>query len=451
MQKTAIATYSELLPLEPAYALVAEVDLVVIRWEEEQGRLSYYGIRHEGAAAFACSAYGKLTGRPAACLAIAGPGATNLLTGLWDANVDRAPVIALTGQVETQVLGPGAFQEIDLGAAFGKVAQWSQTVLHDSRHTELMNLTCKSAILNRGVAHLIFTDEVPKRQLDGTPSPGSPQGRLPSRNIVPPQDVLNATCDLLRGAKRPVIIVGHGARFQMEPVVALAEKLKAPVITTPFPAAGQSLELTLDLTTHQLIISSSDGWSATLSLNGQSAAGLCRRINTTLAAAGIELEPDLLADFKGKNLLPYDITAIARFRRVINWVDSVFKTFKGGLREETSPVLILPHHMDIAMNWFYGRLVPGVDPADEESADEQMNFGFVTGDSSIPDAYFYATAYPAPNYWTEFDPPVSAYWHTEGWTGAVLPYSSLAASARPRELLLDNLQSVQAHGAKLMS
>jgi len=85
-----------------------------LRIQEREGNLAYYGIRHEGAAAFAASAYGKLTGRPAACLAIAGPGATNLLTGLWDANVDRAPVLALTGQVDTQVLGPGAFQEVDL-------------------------------------------------------------------------------------------------------------------------------------------------------------------------------------------------------------------------------------------------------------------------------------------------------------------------------------------------
>ena len=84
-----------------------------LRIQEEAGNLSYYGIRHEGAASFACSAYGKLTGRPAACLGIAGPGSTNLLTGLWDANVDRSPVLALSGQVDTQVLGPGAFQEID--------------------------------------------------------------------------------------------------------------------------------------------------------------------------------------------------------------------------------------------------------------------------------------------------------------------------------------------------
>ena len=92
-----------------------------LRVQEEKGNLRYYGIRHEGAASFAASAYGKLTGRPAACFSIAGPGATNLLTGLWDANVDRSPVLALTGQVDTQVLGPGAFQEVDLSAAFGKV------------------------------------------------------------------------------------------------------------------------------------------------------------------------------------------------------------------------------------------------------------------------------------------------------------------------------------------
>jgi len=203
-----------------------------LRIQAEEARLSYYGIRHEGAAAFACSAYGKLTGRPAACLAIAGPGATNLLTGLWDANVDRAPVIALTGQVETQVLGPGAFQEIDQVGAFGKVAQWSQTVLHDSRHSELMNLACKSAILTDSVSHLIFPDEVPKRELDDAPAAGSPEGRLPSRNITPPQDTMQAAEALLRASKRPVIIVGHGASFQMDAVIALAEQLNAPVVTT---------------------------------------------------------------------------------------------------------------------------------------------------------------------------------------------------------------------------
>jgi thiamine pyrophosphate-dependent acetolactate synthase large subunit-like protein/nitrite reductase/ring-hydroxylating ferredoxin subunit len=216
------------------FGMVGHSNLAVaeaLRLQAGKGRLHYYGIRHEGAAAFAVSAYGKLTGRPAACFAIAGPGATNLLTGLWDANVDRAPALALTGQVETQVLGPGAFQEIDLQAAYGKVAQWSQTVLHQSRHAELMNLALKSAILNRGVSHLIFPDEVPK--LPGQDAPaGSPKGRVTPREIAPPDGSMDEAVSLLEGSKRPVIIVGHGARFHMEEVTRLAEQLEAPVITT---------------------------------------------------------------------------------------------------------------------------------------------------------------------------------------------------------------------------
>lgn len=208
-----------------------------VRIQVQQGALAYYGIRHEGAAAFACSAYGKLTGRPAACLSIAGPGATNLLTGLWDANVDRSPVIALTGQVDTQVLGPGAFQEIDLQAAYGKVAQWSQPVLHTSRHAELMNLACKSAILNRGVSHLIFPDEVPSMPAaDGVRASG-PEGRVAAQEIAPPAIAIDKAVAMLESAKRPVIIVGHGARFQMNGVMELAETLGSPVVTT-FKAKG---------------------------------------------------------------------------------------------------------------------------------------------------------------------------------------------------------------------
>ncbi len=208
-----------------------------MRRQEEAGALRFFGIRHEGAASFAASAYGKLTGRPAACLSIAGPGATNLLTGLWDANVDRSPVLALTGQVDTQVLGPGAFQEVDLVAAFGKVAQWSQPVLHTSRHAELMNLACKTAILQRGVSHLIFPDEVQNLRPPASAKVGSPRGRLTPRTIAPPPEALAAAVERLRGSRRPVIIVGHGARFDMPAVLELADQLRCPVITT-FKAKG---------------------------------------------------------------------------------------------------------------------------------------------------------------------------------------------------------------------
>jgi pyruvate oxidase len=208
-----------------------------LRRQSEEGRLKYFGIRHEGAASFAASAYGKLTGRPAACLAIAGPGATNLLTGLWDAHVDRAPVIALTGQVDTQVLGPGAFQEVDLRAAYGGVAQWSQTVLQTSRHAELVNLACRSAILNRGVSHLVFPDEVQNVQASDDAPVGTPDGRLPEASIAPPEAAMADAVARLKAATRPVIIVGHGARFDMAEVTSLAEHLGCPVLTT-FKAKG---------------------------------------------------------------------------------------------------------------------------------------------------------------------------------------------------------------------
>jgi thiamine pyrophosphate-dependent acetolactate synthase large subunit-like protein len=136
------------------------------------------------------------------------------------------------------VLGPGAFQEVDLMAAFGKVAQWSQTVLPSSKYAELVSLALKSAILNRGVSHLIFPDEVQTLTAPEDARPRRPEGRLTPRTIAPPQESLDAALDLLRGAERPVVIVGHGARFHMDPVIRLAELLDCPVVTT-FKGKGQ--------------------------------------------------------------------------------------------------------------------------------------------------------------------------------------------------------------------
>lgn len=209
-----------------------------LRLQEQKGRLKYYGIRHEGAAAFACSGYAKLTGKPAACLTIAGPGATNLMTGLWDAKVDRAPVLALTGQVDVQVLGPGAFQEIDLAAAFAPVARFSQTVLHTSKHAELMTLACKTALVERDVSHLIFPDDVQTLAVNDGAAASGPEGRLATPRISPDDETVAAARQLIETSKRPIVIVGYGARESMASVIALAETLKAPVLTT-FKAKGQ--------------------------------------------------------------------------------------------------------------------------------------------------------------------------------------------------------------------
>lgn len=208
-----------------------------LRRQSVKGQLNYVGIRHEGAASFACSGYAKLSGQPAACLTIAGPGATNLMTGLWDAKVDRAPVLALTGQVQTQVFGPGAFQDIDLKSAFEAVTRFSQPVLPGSQHAELMSLACKNAIVHRDVAHLIFPDDVQTRPADGAVAL-SPRGRLGKDSVAPDEASSAVALAAIAGAKRPLIVVGYGARNAMAPILELAEKLKAPVVTT-FKAKGQ--------------------------------------------------------------------------------------------------------------------------------------------------------------------------------------------------------------------
>ncbi len=202
-----------------------------IRRATTKGNLTYIGVRHEGAAAFAATAYGKLTGQIAACFAIAGPGSTNMLTGLYDAKVDRAPVLALSGQVPAKTIGRGAFQDLDLQAAFADVARYSTTIMSGSNHAELVGIACKTALLERDVAHLILPDEIQVQSANDAEASG-PTGRMGAREIQPPEAALKQAEELIKQSKRPVIVVGNGARNQMDCVIELAEKLHAPVLTT---------------------------------------------------------------------------------------------------------------------------------------------------------------------------------------------------------------------------
>ncbi len=207
------------------------------RKREISGDISYIGIRHEGAASFACSGYAKLSGKPAACLSIAGPGATNLLTGLWDAKVDRAPVIACTGQVQTQVFSPFAFQDIDLLGAFKPVAAFSHMALPDSNPGELASLAMKTALVERDVAHLVFPDDVQTIKKPDA-EPGAPEGRMTGVTMAPDPESVRRAAEAIDAAKRPLIIVGYGARDAMQAVVALADHLNCPIATT-FKGKGQ--------------------------------------------------------------------------------------------------------------------------------------------------------------------------------------------------------------------
>lgn len=219
--------------------------------------------------------------------------------------------------------------------------------------------------------------------------------------------------------------------------------------TSPIPAGAVSFELLLDLTIHQLVITTSRGERLHKPLTGQSAAVFCEEALFALASLGFNVDIDRSL-FEDTTPGTYDRGAVERYWQALSQIDAIFNKFKGEQRQETGPVQLWSHHIDLAMLWFSGRLVPGQDPENEEYADEQMNFGFSPGDGGIPNPYFYITAYPTPDDLTNTPLPAGAEWRTESFTGAVMMYEALVEVETPAEKLLNFLRTVQQAGAQLM-
>jgi pyruvate oxidase len=198
-------------------------------------RLRFVQIRHEEAGAFMASAWAKKTGRLGVCMGTAGPGAIHLLNGLYDAKMDHAPVLALTGQVATEHLGTDYFQEVDLLQLFSNVAIYNHQVSDPDQMAVMAAYACRIAVAKRGVAHL----SLPFDMLQGKVREDVRQYgvRAPSLEAVPVPAVLERAAEFLRQSKRPVILAGRGARFAQEELRTLAERLQAPIANT-LPAKG---------------------------------------------------------------------------------------------------------------------------------------------------------------------------------------------------------------------
>ncbi|MDD3857649.1 MAG: thiamine pyrophosphate-binding protein, partial [Methanoculleus sp.] len=181
----------------------------------------YIGVRHEQTAALAASAYNKFTGKVAVCLTIAGPGATNLATGLYDAKEDRASVLSLNGQVKTQYAGPGGIQEIDQDAFFRPIAVFNNTVADSTTAIKLLTRALRYAVVARGVAQLSFPNDVQREPLE--PDYCERETCLPEVRVAPTDETVAAAAEAIDGAARPVILAGFGAMRAAGPVLDLAE------------------------------------------------------------------------------------------------------------------------------------------------------------------------------------------------------------------------------------
>jgi len=189
-------------------------------------------MRHEANAAFAASAYNKLTGKIAACVTIAGPGATNLATGLYDAKEDGASVLSINGQVEVQYTGPGGFQEIDQDAFFRPVTVFNNTIYDKTMTVRLLTMALKSAILDHGVAQLSVPNDVQKEPLNPRYCTRENCISLANYNIVPDEREMAKAVSLINRSKKPVIIAGWGVHEAAQDLHNFAEKIKGPVVTT---------------------------------------------------------------------------------------------------------------------------------------------------------------------------------------------------------------------------
>lgn len=217
------------------FSIPGTSSLGIIDAIRKRSDMRYIAVRHEENAALAASAFYKLTGKIAACVTIAGPGATNLATGLYDAKEDHAAVISINGQVETQYSGPGGFQEIDQDAFFRPITVFNNTIYDKNMTLRLLTMALRHASIQRGVAQISVPNDIQKEPLD--PRCCIRETRLGGFPVMPPAAELRRAADRINRAVKPVIIAGWGAWGLGEMVGTMASLLKAPILTT-FRAKG---------------------------------------------------------------------------------------------------------------------------------------------------------------------------------------------------------------------
>jgi pyruvate dehydrogenase (quinone) len=204
-----------------------------------QDRVRFVLVHHEEAAAFMATGYAKSTGRLGVCLATSGPGAIHLLNGLYDAKLDHAPVLAITGMQETQMLGTGYQQEVALEKLFIDVAEYNEMIHVPAQLPTLLDIAIRHALTRRGVAHLTIPTDIQIAEAGANPwSAPAPAVNQPTAPIYLPlsglprqEDVLTAA-DVLNAGSKVAMLVGAGALGAREEVLQVAERLSSPVIKT---------------------------------------------------------------------------------------------------------------------------------------------------------------------------------------------------------------------------
>ncbi|KGP92080.1 pyruvate oxidase [Pontibacillus chungwhensis BH030062] len=197
-------------------------------FRSRQDELQFIQVRHEEVGALAASSYAKLTGKVGVCLSIGGPGATHLVNGLYDAKADSAPVLALVGQVPSEEVGTGAFQEENLERMFDGVAVFNKRVQSAQQLPDLVNQALREAYVNNGVSVLVIPDDLSAvKQKYEEKLTSSVYAKT---EVFPSEKSLIEAKEAIAAAEKPVILAGKGAAHAQEELVKFAETIHSPVI-----------------------------------------------------------------------------------------------------------------------------------------------------------------------------------------------------------------------------
>ncbi|CAA6820180.1 MAG: Acetolactate synthase large subunit (EC [uncultured Thiotrichaceae bacterium] len=200
-------------------------------------KIQFLTVRHEQGAAFMADVYGRLTGRAGVCMATLGPGATNLITGFADANMDRAPIVAIAGQGATTRMHKESHQILDLVNLFEPISKYSVEISEPEIVPEIVRKAFKDAQAEKpGGSFISFPENIAHTELQSEQYPLTVQSPMAS---VAPMEKLQQAAQIIDEADYPIMMIGNGAirGNASEVIVAMAEKLNIPVAQT-FMAKG---------------------------------------------------------------------------------------------------------------------------------------------------------------------------------------------------------------------
>lgn len=200
---------------------------------QRQNKIKFVLVRHEESAAFMACAYAKYTGKLGACVATSGPGAIHLLNGLYDAKADNTPVIAITGTTYSDLMNSSYQQDVNLLQLYSDVAVYN-AIINNPEQTEMaVDIACRSAMSQRGVSHLTIPIDVQEMELKGRYSRHKVGGHTSDVSIpkfTSDPKLIEKAANILNSGERVVVLVGQGALDAGDEVIAVAERLGAPVV-----------------------------------------------------------------------------------------------------------------------------------------------------------------------------------------------------------------------------